>query len=85
MGLNSHIEFEKWRSAWYSGQKEQYKQVFVIYSNDKCYSVSLTCRDNHKAMGKEGKVGCDQIREGLKDQIKLLVMKALKGDKNPIV
>lgn len=57
----------------------------MIYSNDKCYSVSLTRRDNHRAMGKEGKVGRHQIGEGFKDQIKLLVMKGLKGDKNPIV
>ena len=86
MGLNSHTGFEKWRSSgMYSGQREQYKQVFMVYSNDKCYSVSLTCRDNHKTTGKDGKVGFDQIREGLRDQIKLLLMTASKGDKNPIV
>lgn len=68
-----------------SGQREQYKQAFVVYSDDKCYSLSLTCRDNHKTMGKDGKACCDQIREGLEDQIKLLLMKAIKGDKNPVV
>lgn len=68
-----------------SGQREQYKQAFVVYSDDKRYSVSLTCRDNHKTMGKIGKAGCEQIRQRLEDQIKLLLMKAIKGDKNPTV
>lgn len=64
-GPDNGIWCEKWRCVNVSGK--QHKQACVIYSDKTHYPACPTCRDKHRqGWGKDGKLGCDQIRQGLK-------------------